>query len=57
MMQQGLPVTISFFGQAFSERQLLAYGCDFEQATKARVLPKHIMRGVFAASCVGRARF
>jgi amidase len=36
-----LPVTISFFGQAFSEGQVLAYGYDFEQATKARVLPKH----------------
>jgi amidase len=30
-----------FFGQAFSEGQVLAYGYDFEQATKARVLPKH----------------
>ena len=26
---------------AFSEGQLLAYGHDFEQATKARILPKH----------------
>jgi len=41
MTWSGLPVTISFFGQAFSEGQLLAYGYDFEQATKARVLPKH----------------
>ncbi len=41
MTWSGLPVTISFFGQAFSEGQLLAYGHDFEQATKARVLPKH----------------
>jgi hypothetical protein len=31
----------SLFGQAFSEGQVLAYGYDFEQATKARVLPKH----------------
>ena len=37
----GLPVTISFFGRAFSEGQLLGYGYDFEQATKARVLPKY----------------
>src|SRR5216117_3278883 len=41
MTWSGLPVTISFFGQAFSEGQLLGYGYDFEQATKARVLPKH----------------
>jgi amidase len=41
MTWSGLPVTISFFGQAFSEGQLLAYGYDFEQATKARALPKH----------------
>src|SRR5260370_39128586 len=41
MTWSGLPVTISFFGQAFSEGQMLAYGYDFEQGTKARVLPKH----------------
>jgi amidase len=34
-------VTISFFGPAWSETKLLAYGYDFEQATKARVLPKY----------------
>jgi len=39
MTPQGLPVTISFFGPAFSEPKLLGYGYDFEQATKARVLP------------------
>jgi amidase len=39
--KEGLPVTISFFGPAFSEPKLLAYGYDFEQATKARVLPKN----------------
>jgi len=39
--KDGLPVTISFFGPAFSEPKLLAYGYDFEQATKARVMPKH----------------
>ena len=41
MTPEGLPVTISFFGPAFSEPKLLGYGYDFEQATKARVLPKH----------------
>ncbi len=41
MTDDGLPVTISFFGPAFSEPKLLGYGYDFEQATKARVLPKH----------------
>jgi amidase len=39
--KDGLPVTISFFGPAFSEPKLLAYGYDFEQATHARVLPRH----------------
>ena len=38
--KEGLPVTISFFGRAWSEPTLLAYGYDFEQATKARILPK-----------------
>jgi amidase len=37
---QGLPVTISFFGPAFSEPKLLGYGYDFEQATHAIVHPK-----------------
>ena len=41
MTKDGLPVTISFFGPAFSEAKLIGYGFDFEQATKARVLPKH----------------
>src|SRR5262249_32278176 len=36
MSWSGLPVTISFFGQAFSEGQLLAYGYDFEQARPKR---------------------
>ena len=40
MTPQGLPVTISFFGPAFSEAKLLGYGYDFEQATKAITLPK-----------------
>ncbi|MCR6652611.1 MAG: amidase family protein [Cellvibrionaceae bacterium] len=41
MTSGGLPVTISFFGPAFSEGKLLGYGYDFEQATKALRLPKH----------------
>jgi amidase len=40
MTSTGLPVTISFFGPAFSEPKLLSYGYDFEQATMARTLPK-----------------
>jgi amidase len=40
MTAEGLPVTISFFGPAFSETKLLGYGYDFEQATKAIRLPK-----------------
>jgi len=40
MTKDGLPVTISFFGVAWSEPKLLGYGYDFEQATHARVLPK-----------------
>jgi amidase len=36
-----LPVTISILGRAFSEPALLGYAYDFEQATRARVLPKH----------------
>ncbi|ATC64760.1 glutamyl-tRNA amidotransferase [Nibricoccus aquaticus] len=39
MTKDGLPVTVSFFGRAWTEPALLAYGYDFEQATKARVLP------------------
>jgi amidase len=35
-----LPVTISFFGPAWSEPKLLGYGYDFEQAVKGVVLPK-----------------
>ncbi len=40
MSKEGLPVTISFVGTAFSEPKLLGYGYDFEQATKALVVPK-----------------
>jgi amidase len=41
MTNNGLPIAISFLGQAFSEPQLLGYAYDFEQATHARVLPKN----------------
>jgi amidase len=41
MTKEGLPVTISFFGPAFSEPKLLGYGYDFEQATKAITQPKN----------------
>jgi amidase len=40
MTKDGLPVTISFFGPAFSEGRLIGYGYDFEQATKALRMPK-----------------
>ena len=36
----GLPVGISFFGRAWSEPVLLRIGYAFEQATKARSVPK-----------------
>jgi amidase len=41
MTRGGLPVTISFFGQPYTEPKLLGYAYDFEQATHARVLPKN----------------
>jgi amidase len=41
MTKDGLPVTISLLGRAFGEPALLGYGYDFEQATKARTLPKN----------------
>jgi len=40
----GLPVGLSFFGPAFSEPRLLAFGYSFEQATHARRLPVHTPR-------------
>jgi len=40
MTKDGLPVTLSFFGPAFSEPKLLGYGYDFEQATHAIALPR-----------------
>jgi len=48
----GLPVTISFFGPAYSESKLLAYGYDFEQATKARKLP--LYTPALAADTLGK---
>jgi amidase len=39
-----LPVTLSFFGRAFSEARLLALGYSFEQTTHARRLPVHTPR-------------
>lgn len=36
----GLPVTVSFFGRAFSEPSLLGLGYAFEQRTQARRLPR-----------------
>jgi amidase len=41
MTPEGLPVTISFFGPAFSEARLLGYGYDFEQATHAIRTPRY----------------
>ncbi len=37
----GLPVTLSFLGPAFSEGKLIALGYSFEQLTQARRLPVH----------------
>ncbi|MFT4046278.1 MAG: amidase family protein [Solimonas sp.] len=41
MTPGGLPVTVSFFGRAWSEGRLLGYAYDFEQATHAIALPKY----------------
>jgi len=40
MTTDGLPVTLSFMGKEFTEAKILAYGYDFEQATKAIAVPK-----------------
>lgn len=40
MTSDGLPVTMSFLGPAFSERRLLALGQAFESLTRARRLPR-----------------
>jgi amidase len=37
----GLPVTLSFLGPAFSEGRLLGFGYSFERLTHARRLPVH----------------
>src|SRR5207249_4237752 len=36
----GLPLTISFMGKAYSEPKILGYAYDFEQLAGARRLPK-----------------
>jgi amidase len=36
----GLPVGISFFGTAWSEPTLIEMAYGFEQATKARIVPR-----------------
>jgi amidase len=41
MTTDGLPVSISFMGPAFSDGKLLGYGYDFEQATHALRLPRY----------------
>ena len=41
MTPEGLPVTISFFGKAFTESKLIGYAYDFEQATHAIGEPKN----------------
>jgi len=41
----GIPVTLSFLGPAFSEPRLLAIGYSFEQVTRARRLPVTTPRG------------
>ncbi len=41
MTPDGLPVTISFVGPAFSEAKLIGYAYNFEQATKAIKVPKN----------------
>jgi amidase len=40
MTRDGRPISISFFGPAFSEGRLLGYGYDFEKATHAIRVPK-----------------
>lgn len=37
----GLPIGVSFIGQAFSEAKLIGYAFAFEQATKARCAPTY----------------
>src|ERR1700745_2808870 len=44
MTWSGLPVTISFFGQAFSEGQVLAYGYDSSRRPKRGCCPSTLPR-------------
>jgi len=44
----GLPVGISFFGEAFSEPKLIKIAYGFEQATKARRTPKFLERAALS---------
>jgi amidase len=52
MTPGGLPVTVSFFGPAWSEGKLLGYAYDFEQATHAVTVPKYTPR--LASDVIGR---
>ena len=52
MTPDGLPVSISILGPAFSDGPIVGYAYDFEQATRARRLPKHTP--ALASDRVGR---
>ncbi|MET0291267.1 MAG: amidase family protein, partial [Steroidobacteraceae bacterium] len=52
MTPEGLPVTISFLGRAFSDGPLLGFAYDFEQATHALRLPR--FTPALASDRVGR---
>jgi amidase len=41
MTKDGLPITLSFMGTAFTEGKILGYGYDFEQAARGHVVPKN----------------